>query len=160
MFAEVLLAGALALSGWGAAGCGPVGPDATGHEWRQRTDDPGRSYLYRRGVQVAGYDHQHDVYRAYDSRTDTWGPPQAPPWKTPRRAEDVRNFGVDTDKRTAVMLGPTQRISPRREQVRRAPPINVSRRRRPPSVRRSAITQRRRACIDLARGPGEWKNQP
>src|SRR5712691_8275173 len=93
MFAEVLLAGALALGGWGAAGCGPVGPDATGHEWRQRPDDPGRSYLYRRGVQVAGYDHQHNVYRAYDARTDTWGPPQAPPWKTPlERAEEVRNF--------------------------------------------------------------------
>ncbi len=99
MFADVLLTGALALGGWGAAGCGPVGPVAAGYEWRTRSDDPGRVYLYRHGIQAAGYDRVRDVYRTYDARTDTWGPPQAPPWRiAPERAGDVRNFGVDTDK--------------------------------------------------------------
>src|SRR5438105_11590236 len=98
MFAEVLLGAALALGGWGAAGCGPVGPADRGYEWRTRPDDPRRSYLYRGGVQVAGYDHEQDVYRAYDARTDTWGAPQSPPWKPERaQAEEIRNFGVDTD---------------------------------------------------------------
>ena len=52
MFAEFLFAGALALGGWGVAGCGPVGPSS--YEWRKRPDEPSRSYLFENGIQIAG----------------------------------------------------------------------------------------------------------
>lgn len=97
MFIPILFS--LMLSGWGLAGCGPVGPDDSSFEWRERTDDPGRSYLYRQGVQIGGYDHERNVYRPYDDRAGSWGPPQAPPCKVPgERADSIRNFGVDTEK--------------------------------------------------------------
>lgn len=103
MFADVLLLSALSLGGWGAKGCGPVGParpaPAPGYVWKQFASDPGRSYLYYRGVQVGGYDHAEEVYRAYDAATDTWGEPEPPPWQPrPERkpAEPVTNYGVDT----------------------------------------------------------------
>lgn len=57
-----------------------------GYEWRTRPDDPGRSYLFRDGVQVAGYDHARDVYRTFDPTTGAWGPPAAPPWGARKKA--------------------------------------------------------------------------
>jgi hypothetical protein len=91
MLSEVLLTTALTLGGWGQAACGPVGPSDDGYEWRTHPADPGRSYLYHHGEQIAGYDHTNDVYRPYDARNDTWGPPEMPPWKS-----IVTNYGIDT----------------------------------------------------------------
>lgn len=122
MIGSFVLACSVALGPWGAAGCGPVGPDAA-YEWRTRPDDAMRSYLYRRGVQVGGYDHERGVYRSYDVGSDTWGPPQPPPWKAqPERAEEIHNFGVDTEKLNG---GGDERyrlngVPASREQVRKA----------------------------------------
>jgi hypothetical protein len=94
MLATALLAAALVMNQCANGVCRPGGPaPEVGYEWRTRPDDPGRSYLYRNGVQVGGYDHGSDVYRAYDAATDAWGAPQAPPWQA-----EVRNFGVEVEK--------------------------------------------------------------
>jgi hypothetical protein len=103
MMSCLLLSGALALSGWGA-GCEPVG--SVVEEWLRFPSDPGRSYLFRDGVQVAGYDHERRIFRTYDAAAGTWGPPGPPPWEAapepiaaPRpAAEAVTNFGVELDK--------------------------------------------------------------
>lgn len=100
-----LLTTALAIGGWGS-GCGPVGPAALpyliaqaprpAYEWRQRPDDPGRHYLYLRGVQVAGWDERTDAYRTYDAARDLWGPVTAPPWQ--RKVDLLREPGVMREK--------------------------------------------------------------
>jgi hypothetical protein len=92
---------ASASAGWGGGSCGPVGPCATTsvaavYEWRKRSDDPGRDYLYTNRVQVGGWDRDGCFYRPYNAGAATWGdkcePPVSPP--SPR----VKNFGVDTSK--------------------------------------------------------------
>lgn len=96
MTSLALWTGAIAL-----AACGPDGCRSADYEWRSYSADPGRSYLFRHGVQVGGYDHEHAIYRGYHADTDTWGPPQTSPWnETDLAARSTRdpNFGVDTDK--------------------------------------------------------------
>jgi hypothetical protein len=72
---------ASAYGGWGSGGCGPVGPVvrtvSSGYTW---TWHKGCAYLYRNGVQVAGYDPADNVYRTYDAQTGAWSDPQSPPW--------------------------------------------------------------------------------
>lgn len=97
MLAYVVLPSALLLGDWGAAGCGPVGSPQ--EVWKQFACDPGRSYLFRDGVQAAGYDHEQRIYRAYDARTGVWGSPEPPPWENTSAARAApANFGVDLDK--------------------------------------------------------------
>jgi hypothetical protein len=106
MLTDVLVLSALALGAWGAGGCGPVGaPTSSSYEWKQFPSDPGRSYLYYRGVQVAGYDHAGGIYRSYDAATDIWSEPQPPPWEhlggereMQAGADAVTNYGVDTGR--------------------------------------------------------------
>jgi hypothetical protein len=100
MLPTLLLASALLPGGCGPGGCSVAPP----LEWRRHPSDPGRSYLFRDGVQVAGYDHGADEYRTYDATTNTWGPVAAPPWKepekiaAPHRSSAVPNYGVDLDQ--------------------------------------------------------------
>lgn len=164
MFSPIMLAAAaLTLGPWGAAGCGPVGPNA-GYVWRTRPDDPGRSYLYRGGVQIGGYDHDHQVFRSYDARTGTWGPRQPPPWQA-RASEAVRNFGVDTEKLSGgtderfVLNG----IAASREEVRKV----LADRKLPDDAGRLRLTLIGEPALtgsvtnDLARSPAlaEWKER-
>jgi hypothetical protein len=77
-------------------------PPAPGWEWRTRPDDPARRYLFRDGVQVGGYDTEHDYFRRYDAATRTWGPtgpvpaeaPGPVPGREPRRPRE-ENYGVE-----------------------------------------------------------------
>lgn len=107
MFTTLICASLLLSADWGAGACGPVGSPR--EEWRRYASDPGRSYLFRDGVQAAGYDHETRIYRIYDARTGIWGPAQAPPWEArsvapaPLAPHDAplaaaANFGVDVDK--------------------------------------------------------------
>lgn len=160
----VVLTCALTLGGWGAGGCGPVGPQAD-YEWRRYPADPGRSYLFRKGVQVAGYDHDGDVYRAYDAARGTWGPPEEPPWKTEAESRQaVPNFGVDTDK----LNGGDERYrlngtAVTREQAQQA----LAGGRIPDDAARPRLTvigtqaQTSRVASDLASAPAlaEWKER-
>jgi hypothetical protein len=107
MIPSLVMASALTLGAWGN-GCGPVGPAEPETVWRRFASDPDRSYLFEGGMQVAAYDHARDIYRTYDARTDTWGPPGPPPWRRPEpvaapaekveKVEAVPNYGVETDQ--------------------------------------------------------------
>lgn len=86
-----------ALLGWGAF-CIPVGidpPSVPGCEWRTLPAEPGTFYLFRNGVQTGCYYEKEDMYRPYDSGTDTWGAMINPPWK---KEKPIQNFGVDISK--------------------------------------------------------------
>jgi hypothetical protein len=102
MLSSLVLAGALVPAGCGPAGCSAP-PREPALEWRRHPVDPGRSYLFRDGIQVAGYDHESEEYRTYDAATRSWGPPTRPPWiREPEVAAAPRqgtpNFGVDLDR--------------------------------------------------------------
>lgn len=100
MTSLALLTGVMALAACGPDGCSSARCVATtDYEWRTSSAEPGRSYLFRHGVQVGGYDHEHGIYRVYHADTDTWDAPQPPPWEeTERTPISGLNFGVDTDK--------------------------------------------------------------
>lgn len=53
-----------------------IGQDA---EWRIRSDDPGRFYLYRSGVQVGGWDANQKRWMDYDASRNAWQDGY-PPW--------------------------------------------------------------------------------
>jgi hypothetical protein len=76
-------------SQWGGGSCGPVGSPrflpmvnaqpiqrAPHYEWKASylKDDEGRVLLFRNGNHVGTWDAVEQYYRAYDSRTETWGP--------------------------------------------------------------------------------------
>lgn len=87
-----------AQAAWGPLGCVPVGTAETedGYEWRKRADDPERLYLFRRGVQIGGYDLLSGQYRLYNSANNTWGAIVTAPIATPPRIR--QNFGVETER--------------------------------------------------------------
>lgn len=77
----------LSNAGWGSGGCAPVGvpeykrTDAgNGYEWREYPGTPGQVFLWKNGVQVAGWNRKAKEYRKYDSVTGKWGEPAAAPW--------------------------------------------------------------------------------
>jgi hypothetical protein len=169
MFAQILLAGALALGGWGADGCGPVGSPApaAGYEWRQFPGDPGHSYLYLRGALTGAYDHDADVYFAWADRGG-WGAPQTPPWAPAaerRPAAAVKNFGVDTDKLSGHRAE-SYRINGRsasRAQVQQALADNRvpddAGRLRLTAIGEPALTARVAADVAGAPALAEWKDR-
>src|SRR4051812_49566457 len=60
----------------------PALADEPSYSWRSRADEPDRTYLYRDGTQVGGWDYLARQYRAFDGRT--WGPPtDTPPVRPP-----------------------------------------------------------------------------
>jgi hypothetical protein len=102
MLHALILAGTLMPAGCGPGGCSAP-PREPALEWRRHPADPGRSYLFRDGIQIAGYDHDSQEYRTYDAATQSWGPPTRPPWRREPEAlasprEAIPNFGVDLDR--------------------------------------------------------------
>jgi len=54
------------------------------YEWRTRTDDPDRVYLYRDGAQIGGWCYRTKRYRSYDG--ENWGQPtKISPVQPPQR---------------------------------------------------------------------------
>src|SRR5258708_26342387 len=104
MLPLVLLTSALLQPSWDGLSCGPVGPTnpvpqpdslTQHHEWHKIPTDANRIYLFKDGRQIGGYDFVEDYYRAYDTVTDTWGPPGKPPVEPPSLT--LQNFGVRSD---------------------------------------------------------------
>ena len=75
----------------------PVMPRAV--EWRSRSDDPGRAYLFSGGRQVGGYDGERDQWRDFNPASREWGQPR--PLFEGRGARldpTTANFGVMRDR--------------------------------------------------------------
>lgn len=61
------------------------------YEWRERSDEPRRHYLYRQGVQIGAWCYDRCLYMAYNPAIDRWGPPEAsPPVEVPGIEEKTR----------------------------------------------------------------------
>lgn len=63
-------------------------------EWRQHQQDPAWLGCFVNGVQVGAFHRDTETYRSYDAQTNTWGPPQAPPWK-PARPNLLKEPGME-----------------------------------------------------------------
>jgi len=81
MLSVTLLVGALALGGWGAGGCGPVGPAVTsGYEWRHTDGSPWHQ-LFHDGAPAGIWNEQTARFQRFDPATGAWGAEERPPWK-------------------------------------------------------------------------------
>lgn len=108
------------------SGCGPVGPTrvsllpieapnidplltaapvvatilGVGFEWKTSSSDLGRFYLYRKGVQIGGWDESDKRWMDYDAGAKKWAPGY-PPWYVDqlspngKKSVDPLFFGVD-----------------------------------------------------------------
>lgn len=54
----------------------PIETGAPKIEWRRRSDDLDRAYLFIGGAQLGGIDRERLEWRPYDAQRDAWGEPQ------------------------------------------------------------------------------------
>lgn len=108
--AAIVAIPAPAPAGWGTSVCvavaAPVTMQTVSREWRKRSDDPNRAYLYECSGGscrvVGGYDLVEGVYRPSTDGGQTYGERIAePPVALPSWAAPV-NFGLDPSKLDAV----------------------------------------------------------
>ena len=97
-------------AGWGTSVCvavaAPVTMQTVSREWRKRSDDPNRAYLYECSGNscrvIGGYDLVEGVYRPSTDGGQTYGAVVSdPPTPLPSWAAPV-NFGLDPSKLDAV----------------------------------------------------------